>query len=166
VLPSLLELHGVHIALICPLDWGFAGFWSETEVVLAGADIATADSLQYIYRPMSAGALHFEVRAPSNAHIALTSASHETEPMYEILLGGWENTASVIRYNRQKPDKVHNSCYIVLCQAEQKEVSRSLTVPVRLSQHERKLALVFNLWVKCRSRECKNESQGCFIASY
>jgi hypothetical protein len=96
-------------------------------VVLAGADIATADSLQYIYRPVPVGALHFDVRAPSNAHIALTSANHETEPMYEILLGGWENTASVIRYNQQKPDKVQDSFYIVLCQVEQKKVSHSRT---------------------------------------
>lgn len=111
---------------MCPWEWGFLRFWCEIEVVLAGADIATADNLQYIYRPVPVGALHFEVRAPSNAHIALTSASNETEPMYEILLGGWENTASVIRYNRQKPDKVHDSCYSVLCQVEQNKIGCSL----------------------------------------
>jgi hypothetical protein len=127
LLLSLLELLGVCIAHLCPWDWCFSSFWYETEVVLAGADIATADNLQYIYRPVPSGSLHIEVRAPSNAHIALTSAGNETEPMYEVLLGGWENTASVIRYNRQKPDKVHDSCYIVLCQVEQKKVSRSLT---------------------------------------
>ena len=123
----LTLLLGVRITLLCPWDWGFSSFWCETEVVLAGADIATADSLQYIYRPVPSGSLHIEVRASSNAHIALTSANHETEPMYEVLLGGWENTASVIRYNRQKPDKVHDSCYIVLCQVEQKKVTHSLT---------------------------------------
>lgn len=94
------EPFGIGYYGICT-GWGASGSW-----IIDGADIATADSLQYIYRPVPAGALHIEVRAPSNAHIALTSASNETEPMYEILLGGWENTASVIRYNRQKPDKV------------------------------------------------------------
>jgi hypothetical protein len=78
-------------------------------VLVGGAEITTVDNLQYSYRPVPVGGLHVEVRAPSNAHIALTSANHETEPMYEILLGGWENSASVIRYNRQKPDKVHHS---------------------------------------------------------
>lgn len=113
---------------------------------MAGADIATADNLQYIYRPVSSGSLHIEVRAPSNAHISLTSASHETEPMYEILLGGWENTASVIRYNRQKPDKVHDSCYVVLCQLGQKKVVHSLTGCLStLTERERELAHVFNL---------------------
>lgn len=94
---------------------------------MAGADIATADTLQYIYRPVPSGSLHIEVRAPSNAHISLTSGNQETEPMYEVLLGGWENTASVIRYNRQKPDKVLDSCYTVFCQAEKKKFSRCLT---------------------------------------
>lgn len=89
-------------------------------VLVGGAEITTVDNLQYTYRPVPVGALHIEVRAPSNAHIALTSANHETEPMYEILLGGWENTASVIRYNRQKPDKVHHFCYSVLCQIQAK----------------------------------------------
>lgn len=78
-------------------------------VLVGGADVTTMDNLQYSFRPVPVGGLDIEVRAPSNAHIALTSANHETEPMYEILLGGWENSASVIRYNRQKPDKVHHS---------------------------------------------------------
>lgn len=84
-------------------------------VLVGGAEITTVDNLEYSYRPVPEGALHIEVRAPSNAHIALASANHETEPMYEILLGGWENTASVIRYNRQKPDKVYNFCYSMFC---------------------------------------------------
>lgn len=90
-------------------------------VLVGGAEITTVDNLQYSYRPVPEGALHVEVRAPSNAHIALTSANHETEPMYEILLGGWENTASVIRYSRQKPDKVHNFCYSVFYWSQRRQ---------------------------------------------
>lgn len=90
-------------------------------VLVGGADVTTMDNLQYSYHPVPVGGLHIEVRAPSNAHIALTSANHETEPMYEILLGGWENTASVIRYNRQKPDKVHHSCCSDFCELQQKQ---------------------------------------------
>ncbi|KDR23720.1 C3 and PZP-like alpha-2-macroglobulin domain-containing protein 8 [Zootermopsis nevadensis] len=95
------EPFGIGYYGICT-GWGASGSW----LIEGGAEITTVDNLEYSYRPVPEGALHIEVRAPSNAHIALTSANHETEPMYEILLGGWENTASVIRYNRQKPDKV------------------------------------------------------------
>lgn len=50
--------------------------------------------------------MDFEVRTPHNAHVSLTFGPKETDPMYEIILGGWENTQSVIRYKREKPDKV------------------------------------------------------------
>lgn len=64
------------------------------------------DCLSYNFYPIQHGSLDVEVRTPHNAHISLTSGPKETEPMYEIILGGWENTSSVIRYNRTKPDKV------------------------------------------------------------
>ncbi|XP_067001273.2 uncharacterized protein [Anabrus simplex] len=82
--------------------WGASGSW----IIEGGDEIGTGDNLQYVYKPIPRGALEIDVRSPSNAHISLTTASQETEPMYELILGGWENTASVIRYNRQKPDKV------------------------------------------------------------
>jgi len=43
----------------------------------------------------------------------LATKNKESEPMIEVLLGGWKNTASAIRYNKQTPDKVIN--YIILC---------------------------------------------------
>jgi len=36
----------------------------------------------------------------------LATKNKESEPMIEVLLGGWKNTASAIRYNKQTPDKV------------------------------------------------------------
>ncbi|KAK7790439.1 hypothetical protein R5R35_009487 [Gryllus longicercus] len=82
--------------------WGASGAW----VLDGGHEVQTADKLEYQFRPVPVGALEVFVRTPSNAHIALTKGPQETEPMYEIILGGWENSASVIRYNREKPDKV------------------------------------------------------------
>jgi hypothetical protein len=67
----------------------------------------TDDSLQYQFHPVISGELDFEFRGPSNCHVALTKGSEETDPMYEILIGGWENKKSVIRHRRQKPDKVY-----------------------------------------------------------
>lgn len=54
-----------------------------------------------------------DVKAKSNGHIALTDRKGESSPMYEILLGGWENKASVIRYDRKQPDKVRNDFAII-----------------------------------------------------
>nr|CAD7606691.1 unnamed protein product [Timema genevievae] len=95
------EPFGIGYFGICT-GWGATGSW----LVENGAPITTADNLEYSFRPVPTGRLEVEVRSPSNAHVALTSAPNETEPMYEILLGGWENSATVIRYNREKPDKV------------------------------------------------------------
>lgn len=71
-----------------------------------GAEFDTPDKLEYKFGPAASGSLEFEFRGPHNCHICLTTAPAEVDPMYEIILGGWENTQSVIRYCRQKPDKV------------------------------------------------------------
>lgn len=81
-----------------------------------GAEFDTPDKLEYKFGPAAAGSLEFEYRGPHNAHLCLTSAAAEVDPMYEIILGGWENTQSVIRYCRQKPDKVpYLSCVCRSC---------------------------------------------------
>lgn len=81
---------------------------------------------------MPGAAVTVEVKAPSNAHIALTNAKGESSPMYEIMLGGWENTASVIRYDRKQPDKVRHrlpqlSLSLCLPQSKEKIETRSLS---------------------------------------
>lgn len=71
-----------------------------------GAEFDTPDQLAYKFGPVGAGSLEFEYRGPHNCHVCLTNAPAEVDPMYELIVGGWENTQSVIRYCRQKPDKV------------------------------------------------------------
>lgn len=41
--------------------------------------------------------------------------------MYEIMLGGWENTASVIRYDGKQPDKVRVNTPNLLTENESKK---------------------------------------------
>ncbi|KAI5639724.1 farnesoic acid 0-methyl transferase domain-containing protein [Phthorimaea operculella] len=81
--------------------WGATGTWKIED----GAEFDTPDKLEYKFGPAAAGQLEFEYRGPHNCHVCLTSTPGEADPMYEIILGGWENTKSVIRLNRQKPDK-------------------------------------------------------------
>lgn len=69
-------------------------------------EVNTPDKLEYQFHPVSGGVFTFKVRAAHDAHLALTAAPAEGDPMYEIFIGGWENSKSVIRKNRQKPDVV------------------------------------------------------------
>lgn len=64
----------------------------------------TPDQLQYNFYPFSNGVVHFKVRAPNDAHIAFTGEPNETHPIIEVFIGGWGNTKSVIRYNKEKPE--------------------------------------------------------------
>lgn len=68
----------------------------------------TEDKLEYDWHHVQQGCLNVEVCCPHNAHLALTCGPCDSDPMYEVLLGGWENMASVIRYRREKPDKVNS----------------------------------------------------------
>lgn len=68
-------------------------------------ECSTEDKLEYQFYPNSSGTQQFRVRTGNDAHIALTSGPGESDPMYEIFIGGWGNTKSVIRLNRTKPEK-------------------------------------------------------------
>lgn len=81
--------------------------WIHLKIVDAdGAEFDTPDRLEYKFGPVASGSLEFDYRGPHNCHVSLTTHPAEVDPMYEIIIGGWENTQSVIRYCRQKPDKV------------------------------------------------------------
>ncbi|XP_028032564.1 uncharacterized protein LOC114244849 [Bombyx mandarina] len=82
--------------------WGATGSWKIED----GAEFDTPDRLEYKFGPVASGSLEFDYRGPHNCHVSLTTHPAEVDPMYEIIIGGWENTQSVIRYCRQKPDKV------------------------------------------------------------
>ncbi|XP_054278824.1 uncharacterized protein LOC128997238 isoform X1 [Macrosteles quadrilineatus] len=107
-----------------PINVGYfgvcTGYGATGEWLIDGETIYTHDTLEYAYRPVPRYSLDIHVRASHNAHIALTSAPRETSPMYEVFLGGWENSASAIRYNREKPDKVHVETPNLLTSGEHK----------------------------------------------
>lgn len=67
-------------------------------------EISTPDKLEYQFHPNSTGFVQFRVRSNNDAHVALTSGPYESDPMYEVFIGGWGNSKSIIRKNRSKPD--------------------------------------------------------------
>lgn len=67
-------------------------------------EVDTVDKLEYLWYPVSNGIVQFRVRSPNDAHLALCTNECEANPMYEVFLGGWKNTKSIIRKNRTKPD--------------------------------------------------------------
>lgn len=68
------------------------------------SELETEDKLEYNFFPNNTGYVQFRVRSPNDAHIALTTAAAEVDPMYEIFIGGWGNSKSIIRKNRTKPE--------------------------------------------------------------
>ncbi|KAL6437001.1 hypothetical protein ACFW04_004965 [Cataglyphis niger] len=66
--------------------------------------LSTEDKLEYHFYPVTAGQIQFRVKASNDAHIALTTGPQEGDPMYEVFIGGWSNSKSVIRRNRTKPE--------------------------------------------------------------
>ncbi|XP_011701794.1 PREDICTED: uncharacterized protein LOC105458296 isoform X2 [Wasmannia auropunctata] len=64
----------------------------------------TEDKLEYHFYPVTAGQIQFRIKAPNDAHIALTTGPQEGDPMYEVFIGGWNNGKSVVRKNRTKPE--------------------------------------------------------------
>lgn len=67
-------------------------------------EINTPDQLTYQFLPVSGACFTFKVRSGHDAHLALSPAPVDAEPIYEIFIGGWSNAKSVIRRNHQKPD--------------------------------------------------------------
>jgi len=83
--------------------WGAEGDWN-----VEGKEFHTPDSTDYTFHPVLAGEIKFGVRANNDAHLALTTAAAETDPMIEVFLGGWGNTKTAIRHNREKPNKAES----------------------------------------------------------
>ncbi|KAF7281181.1 uncharacterized protein LOC143198744 [Rhynchophorus ferrugineus] len=71
---------------------------------MSNIELFTEDKLEYSFFPNSSGCVQFRIKAPHDAHIALSPEAAEVDPMYEIFIGGWGNSKSIIRKNRTKPD--------------------------------------------------------------
>ncbi|XP_078691944.1 uncharacterized protein LOC144922175 [Branchiostoma floridae x Branchiostoma belcheri] len=76
------------------------------EVQVFGDDCltrVTGSDLSYRWDlpPLTSSPFTFEVKAGSDVHIALSNQNSPMDDMYEIVIGGWENSMSVIRRKQQ-----------------------------------------------------------------
>ncbi|RZF35975.1 hypothetical protein LSTR_LSTR005388 [Laodelphax striatellus] len=76
------------------------------ELCLEKVSVAITTKPEYQFHEVSGESLQFKVRAANDAHIALTTGPAESKRMYEIIIGGWNNTESVIRKNGQMQKRV------------------------------------------------------------
>ncbi|XP_013106607.2 uncharacterized protein LOC106086465 [Stomoxys calcitrans] len=66
--------------------------------------INTPNEKRYIFYPASNGEFKFRICCNNDCHVALATQPHEALPMYEIAIGGWNNTKSIIRKFGEQPD--------------------------------------------------------------
>jgi len=90
---------------------GFSTGWGATGVFqfFCEREFETPDELKYNYEPVYGDTVTFTVTCPHDAHLALTSAAEDTDPMYKIFLGGWENQNSAIRLHTADSDPRQNA---------------------------------------------------------
>ncbi|XP_063442458.1 uncharacterized protein LOC134722762 [Mytilus trossulus] len=89
--------------------WGSTGIWSFPCQDCQVPIIKTPNLYEYI--PLTDNgivmgnpvrqSIRFTVKANNDAHVALMSSNNPSDPLYEIVLGGWGNTQSVIRDRKQ-----------------------------------------------------------------
>ncbi|XP_034473315.1 ficolin-1-like [Drosophila innubila] len=77
---------------------------SESQSTKQIIEVNTPNKLEYKFFPASGEIFTFKVRSPKDAHLVLSPSNLQGVQFYEIFIGGWENTISVIRKNGQKPD--------------------------------------------------------------
>ncbi|CAH0559909.1 unnamed protein product [Brassicogethes aeneus] len=67
------------------------------------------NSFNYTFLGLDSDHFSFEVEATNDVHVGLFTKTEATPPWYEIVIGGWSNTKSVIR-----KDKTDEHGYIVV----------------------------------------------------
>ncbi|KAG5864636.1 hypothetical protein JTB14_023425 [Gonioctena quinquepunctata] len=83
-------------------------FFSEPEISTDESEtkLETRDNQEYQFFPNLTGIIKFKVKAPKDARIALVNEPSEKDPIYEIFIGGDENSTSLIRKNKIEPGLV------------------------------------------------------------
>ncbi|XP_019646607.1 PREDICTED: uncharacterized protein LOC109487084 isoform X2 [Branchiostoma belcheri] len=104
---------------------GEGGPWANQvyEIILIGGCENRSTDDQYVFRWNltaidSSSLFTFEVQANNDAHVALSSQNQDLDDMYEIVIGGWNNTRSAIRRSKQGANRAFSSTPGILSSTE------------------------------------------------
>ncbi|XP_078612531.1 uncharacterized protein LOC144882551 isoform X1 [Branchiostoma floridae x Branchiostoma japonicum] len=102
---------------------GEGGPWANEVYEILGACLNRSTDDQYRYRwnltaIRDSSLFTFEVRASNDVHVALSSQNYNLDDMYEIVIGGWNNTSSVIRRSKGGTDLTGSPTPGILSSAE------------------------------------------------
>ncbi|XP_035693199.1 uncharacterized protein LOC118427484 isoform X2 [Branchiostoma floridae] len=102
---------------------GEGGPWANDVYEILGACLNRSTDDQYGYRwnltaIRDSSLFTFEVRANNDVHVALSSQNYDLDDMYEIVIGGWNNTSSVIRRSKGGTDQTGSPTPGILSSAE------------------------------------------------
>ncbi|XP_077981785.1 C3 and PZP-like alpha-2-macroglobulin domain-containing protein 8 [Glandiceps talaboti] len=81
----------------------------------------TAYRFRYFDKPLIGFSVNFKVKAKNDAHIGLSAGPQDKPAMYEIVIGGWRNTKSVIRRAKHSELRVEASTPGILSPNEFRE---------------------------------------------
>lgn len=76
--------------------WGSCGEWKFHDEAM----FESPCDCHYHFREAHGTSVTFSVQSSNDAHVALTPGAAVAAPMYEIFIGGWNNTKSAIRYTK------------------------------------------------------------------
>merc|ERR1719394_97617 len=115
----------------CALAWGcdHTEHWSGGKTYIRSSetcmDASTANNGQYntiFDQPLgSSKAITFTVRANNDAHVGFFSNSKSLSEVYEIVIGGWGNSWSVIRESNQGANQVAQATSQIVSGSEDRD---------------------------------------------
>jgi len=108
--------------------WGATGVWDvclpkPSPKICSGASTANNGQYNTIFdQPLgSSKSITFTVQANNDAHVGFFSASKSLSEVYEIVIGGWGNSWSVIRESNQGANQVSASTSQIVSGNEDRE---------------------------------------------
>ncbi|XP_066266629.1 uncharacterized protein [Branchiostoma lanceolatum] len=134
----------------CASD-GEGGPWANEVYEMLGGCLNKSTDDQYLYRwnlaaIRDSSPFIFGVQANNDVHVALSSQNYDLDGMYEIVIGGWNNTKSAIRRSKGGTDRAFNATPGILSSTESRGFWIAWTVDGSISVGRQEETRPFLQW--------------------